>query len=231
MSAVAHYLEDEGLSTTLVALVRVHAQKIAPPRALWVPFILGRPLGTPGDAALQRRVLLGALGLLVSDAGSPLLVDFNEEAPDAQPDPGWQPPLELSAGSIEQEVSVVRPLYERALARTGRTTVGLTGVHLEELAQYVEDYSNEVEPLVKPRRGMSDATLMRFAADDLKAFYLEAVAEGEGRPSAWQMSDWFWNQTRIARALQTIRAKAPGSSNKQRQVIGARSVVPERYRD
>ncbi len=51
-----------------------------PPRALWVPFELGRPMGVPNDQALQRRILLAALKLL--EAGSrPILEDFPEEAP------------------------------------------------------------------------------------------------------------------------------------------------------
>jgi len=35
-----------------------------PPRALHCEFPLGRPLGRPGDAAFQRRVLVAALRLL-----------------------------------------------------------------------------------------------------------------------------------------------------------------------
>jgi hypothetical protein len=51
-----------------------------PPRALWVSFEMGRPVGVPGDAAFQTRVLLAALKLLEADAG-PLLEDFPEDAP------------------------------------------------------------------------------------------------------------------------------------------------------
>ena len=50
-----------------------------PPRALWVPFIMGRPLGVPKDAAFQRRVLLAALNLLESASG-PVVVDYPEDA-------------------------------------------------------------------------------------------------------------------------------------------------------
>lgn len=57
-------LESLGLTTTVIGLVRPHMEKSANPRGLFVPFPLGRPLGKPGDAAFQRRVLLAALGLL-----------------------------------------------------------------------------------------------------------------------------------------------------------------------
>ena len=61
MSALAHYFEEEGLATTAIALVRHHAERIRPPRALWVPFELGRPLGAPDEPDFQKRVLRAAL--------------------------------------------------------------------------------------------------------------------------------------------------------------------------
>ena len=64
MGALAHYLEAEGVPTTQVSLIREHTETINPPRALWVPFELGRPLGAPEDPGLQRRVLMAALNLL-----------------------------------------------------------------------------------------------------------------------------------------------------------------------
>ncbi len=42
MSGLAHYFEDKGLATVIISLVRKHTILIRPPRALWVPFELGR---------------------------------------------------------------------------------------------------------------------------------------------------------------------------------------------
>ena len=61
MSALGHYLEEEGIATTQISLIREHTEAMKPPRALWVPFVLGRPFGVPNDAAFQRRVVLAAL--------------------------------------------------------------------------------------------------------------------------------------------------------------------------
>lgn len=69
MGALAHYFEEEGLSTTQISLVREHTEAIRPPRALWVPFELGRPLGQPNDSEFQMRVLRACLGLLDADSG------------------------------------------------------------------------------------------------------------------------------------------------------------------
>ena len=59
-----------------------------PPRALWVPFELGRPFGAPDDAGSQKRVLLGALDLLEAEEG-PILADFPDDAPSAGDITGW----------------------------------------------------------------------------------------------------------------------------------------------
>jgi len=80
---LAHFLEEEGLPTTQISLIRLHTEKTKPPRALWVSFEFGRPFGIPNDPAFQKRVLLAALALLVAPGG-PVLEDFPESAPPAE---------------------------------------------------------------------------------------------------------------------------------------------------
>ena len=58
MGGLSIFFEEAGLSTTGISLIRINTEKVAPPRALWVPFELGRPLGAPSDPAFQRRVLV-----------------------------------------------------------------------------------------------------------------------------------------------------------------------------
>ena len=76
---IARVLEEAGLATTSISLVREHTERVKPPRALFVPFPFGHPLGKPDDPALQQRVIHAALALL--DAPSwPVLVDYPEDA-------------------------------------------------------------------------------------------------------------------------------------------------------
>ena len=79
MGGLGHYLEAEGIATTSISLIRLHTEKSRPPRALWVPFELGRPLGNPGDAETRLRVLRHALGLLERPGPGPVLEDWPEE--------------------------------------------------------------------------------------------------------------------------------------------------------
>ena len=57
MGALALYIEDEGVPTVGLSLVREHTAALKPPRALWVPFMLGGYLhivfrrgGSAGDS-------------------------------------------------------------------------------------------------------------------------------------------------------------------------------------
>ena len=79
MSALAHYLEAEGVPAVAISLIRLHTEKVRPPRALWVPFELGRPLGAPNDQAFQTRVIAAALGLLEAASGPVVLAGFSRK--------------------------------------------------------------------------------------------------------------------------------------------------------
>jgi hypothetical protein len=55
VSALAHYLQEEAVPAVTISLIRLHTEKVRRPRALWVPFELGRPLGAPRNEAFGRR--------------------------------------------------------------------------------------------------------------------------------------------------------------------------------
>jgi hypothetical protein len=70
-------LERQGIATVALQLLREIAEKVRPPRALWVPFPHGYPLDRPHDAARQHRVIEAALRLLEGPAtGPPVLEDY-----------------------------------------------------------------------------------------------------------------------------------------------------------
>ena len=93
MSALGHYLEEEGIASVAISLIRPQTENTKPPRALWVPFELGRPFGPPSDPAFQKRVILAALQLLEREDGPVLIEDFPDDDPRTQPDPVWRAPF------------------------------------------------------------------------------------------------------------------------------------------
>src|ERR1700745_3216877 len=95
-------LEARGFSTVAIASVRAQAEKTRPPRALWTTSQLGRPLGEPGDASFQRRVLAGALGLFGRNSGPVIRDDFAQDPPGWRDTPDWRapPPVQVT-GPLE----------------------------------------------------------------------------------------------------------------------------------
>ncbi len=74
---VAAELERCGISTVTIQLLRMVAEKVRPPRALWVPFPHGYPLHAPNDREKQQAVLEAALGLLEDQSlQPPALIDY-----------------------------------------------------------------------------------------------------------------------------------------------------------
>jgi hypothetical protein len=57
-------IEYAGITTVSISLLRVITERIRPPRALFVPFPLGYPLGEPDNPNLQTRIMRAAFALL-----------------------------------------------------------------------------------------------------------------------------------------------------------------------
>ncbi len=77
VSLVAAELERQGISTVAIQLLRVIAERVRPPRALYVPFRHGYPLDAPLERARQHSILEAALCLFENrELTPPVLVDF-----------------------------------------------------------------------------------------------------------------------------------------------------------
>jgi hypothetical protein len=57
-------IERAGIPTASVTLLKEITERVAPPRALFVDFPLGYPLGNPNDSALQTWIIVAMLALL-----------------------------------------------------------------------------------------------------------------------------------------------------------------------
>jgi hypothetical protein len=223
VSGLAHYFEDEGLATVIVALVREHIEAMRPPRALWVPFELGRPFGAPNDGGLQTRILRAALALLDHPGPGPLLEDFLEEAPYPQGEDGWKFPGEPDTSNVIAEAVSIRPAWEQARNRHGRTTFGISGLPPETAIEYIDRYHSN-EPMPNPK-GMAPISRARFAGDDIKAYYLEAATAVDGHPSSRQLCDWFWERTLAGAMIRDFQERVRTSVDKNQNLI-ADSLVP-----
>ena len=204
---LARCFEEAGISTTGIAFVREHAERVKPSRMLWVPFNFGNALGRPGDPELQHQVLKAALDLLAQEGG-PVLEDF----PDADaPEPLLQASATENSGQAEglnaaDEVTALRPYYERWLERQdGRTAVGVSRVpqrRFRGVIRFLEAYS-QGEDTDTPERPpeVTVPQFIRYCVDDLKAFCYEARMEQQPHATDAALHEWFWGGTAVGKLV------------------------------
>ena len=238
MGGLAHYIEDEGIATTQISLIREHTEIIKPPRALWVSFDLGRPMGVPNDAPFQLSVLKHALKLFEAASG-PVLEDFPDDAPDTKVEPmqvacpvNFQ--LKSKTPSSTQqltdqftaEVNQMHSWYDIACKKQNRTTTGISGLSsdgaVELLTQFIDEGS---------RQGLlEDPTLpdkLRLACEDIKAYYFEAVAAQPGQPTdSKSLADWFWGETSAALVINKAREICLEDQSGTLMILGKLLLVP-----
>lgn len=238
VSALAKLLELKGIPTTVISLVQVHMDKIGPPRGLWTPFQLGRPLGEPGNADFQRRVILEALRLLERRDGYRIVEHFPDDPPNWSDVPGWRPPFAATAAqtnggadalhsAVETEIAALAPHWAEAQERYGRTTVGNSRLAPEAWPDFLTAFLDG-DPSVSGPAAFSDkpALALRFAVDDIKAYYYEAAMSDGKAPASRQVDNWFWYETAAADVLRALRVKGMESEINAMKVVSGRFFVP-----
>jgi hypothetical protein len=184
-------------------------------------------------------VLRAALSLLERDAGAPVLEDFPEDAPGQREHPGWTPPFDLPAPrdpvsaaewehALVAEMALLRPWAERARARFGRTTVGVSSQPPEAWPRYAAAFLAGELP-APPAPLASSALALRFLADDLKAYYMEAVQAVGAAPAINQINAWLFRETVAGRILLALRRVALSSDNAALKTAGGRFLVPAQW--
>ena len=123
------------------------SEAVVPPRALWVPFALGRPLGAVDDAEFQKNVMRTAFGLL-DTAEEPTIEDYQIEAPDTGLSETWSCPLNLtseSSGSLVErllaEVARLRPWAIETRRQRGRTLFGISGAEEDDIDESINNWT------------------------------------------------------------------------------------------
>jgi hypothetical protein len=210
VGTLAHVIEAAGLATVALSLVQSHIERLHPPRALHCEFPLGRPLGRPDDAAFQRRVLDAAFGLLARPAGPvleifPETIDDEADAPLACPVP---PRFDPTVPPAVDEARALRPAWERAHARLGRTQIGRT--------TDPDGIADAVAAFVRLADGTpwTEAGLPGDPADvamDIRAYYEESALGLAGHvPAARSAESWFYRATSTGAVLKAALAALTG---------------------
>ncbi len=207
------------MATTSISLIREQSEAVRPPRALWVPFALGRPLGSAADPAFQTEVLRAAFAL-VGSATEPTIEDYPIEAPEEAGPAAWSCPLSIPAPELESitdrltaEVARLAPWAAETRSTRGRTLFGATGASADQvddvaraLGTIADDGDLDVAPDVGIDWAFDMPVLVRHLADDLRTFYHEAVAAqpGPGAPNHAALTEWIFGGTALGEALQAV---------------------------
>lgn len=238
MGGLGHFLESEGIATTQISLIREHTEIIKPPRALWVSFPLGRPLGNPNDPEFQKNVLKHALKLLEYEQG-PVLEDFPYDAKDMKDEElqmacpvsfvneqdDWNDAQKLCE-SFRQELNRVQTWYALACERRNRSTMGISGRNGDEIGDILCSFICE-DPLDNLLKGDNLADVLRMAAEDLRTLYLEGVSAQPGRSTdPAVLADWFWAETYGALVINEVRKKCLQHPEKEMLLAGKLLLVP-----
>ncbi len=236
MGALAHILEEECLPTTHISLIRLHTETIQPPRALWVPYVLGRPFGQPNNPGLQTQIIKAALNMLEAPSG-PILEDF--EAGDAtiqtEETEAWACPVSLNAPAetddlasvLQAEISQLATWYNEAVQKRGRTTVGTSRLAPEKIGEFLGAFLKGETP-DNPRPDVGLPWTVKLATEDLKAYYLEAATAQPGMsfPDEDQLADWFWERTAAGKAYTQLSRVFGKSEDFETKILGSFLMVP-----
>jgi len=232
------------LATTQISLIRIHTERVKPPRALWVPFELGRPLGVPNDAAFQKRVLMAAFELFEATEG-PVLVDYPEDVPESGLEldedamtgmvcpidlpklPDATAPTSAMGQTLMKEIKSLAPWYDLAARTRGRTTVGPSGLSIEGAAKFFIAFLAD-QTVSPPREDLPKGRVLKLAYEDLKSYYGEAITAQPGDYTSEWVENWLFNETVFGQALWTLRDICRASDDDEYHSLGRNSIVPDR---
>ncbi len=235
MSVLARVFEEAGLTTVAIALVREHAERVRPPRALWVPFYFGYTMGKPDDPDFQHQVLAAALDTLDAESG-PVLADYPEDAGPiglpqasevtASANGDADKPVDSRPLDAAGEITALRGYYERWQEQRGRTAVGVTGIpqrRFRGIIRFLEAYAQSDDADMEERPAdVSVPQFVRYCADDLKAFCYEARMAQRPSDSEADVHTWFWGETAVGSLIDSItqRLNATGDARLQATAYG-----------
>jgi hypothetical protein len=219
---LARALEQAGVSTTSISLVREHTEKVKPPRALFVPFPFGMAFGRPDDAELQHRVFRAALDLLAEPV-RPVLRDFPEDAepgdqPPAPPQASGITPAERVPDDVAMETTQMRRYHERWLEKSGgRTHLALTGIpatRFRGVVRFLEGFADgqDVDMPERPPE-VPPPNFIRYCADDLKTLSFEGHLAMKAAAGGEEIARWFWGETGAGRLLRRVRDRLDASTD------------------
>ena len=207
VSTLAHIFEAAGIATVTIGSIREQLYGTAPPRGLFCDFPLGRPLGVPGDAAFQRRVLDHAFSLLASSDA--VVEDYPETiTDDAQEILVCPLPARYDADAhpAVDEANGLRGAYDRAVDRIGNRAGAARTLDADGITGAIEAFVRVAEGTPWKEAGVPGVPAR--VGHDIRGYYETAALElVEHTPAAWTGYRWFRDNTQTGKVIKAAQQR------------------------
>ena len=206
VSTLAHIFEQAGIATITIGSIREQLYNTAPPRGLFCDFPLGRPVGTPNDAAFQHRVLAHAFSLL--EKSEHTLEDYPEaieDQPDAALVCALPPRFDASVHPAVDEARGLRAAYDRAVAQFGNRAGAARVLDADAIPEALEAFVRVADGTPWKEAGIPG--IPARVAQDIRGYYeLAAMAIVEHTPAAWAGYRWYRDETQAGGVIRAAQA-------------------------
>lgn len=193
------------MATIVLGSIREQLVNTAPPRGLFCDFPLGRPLGKPGDAAFQHRVLAHGFSLL--EHSRPTLEDFPERVADQGSEVlvcALPPRHDPDAHPAVDEARGLRAAYDRAVAEHGERGAATRTLSPDAIPQALEAFIRIAQGT--PWKEAKIPGIPARVAQDIRGYYeTAALAIVDHTPAAWASARWYRDTTKAGEVIRSAQ--------------------------
>ena len=193
------------MATIVLGSIREQLVNTAPPRGLFCDFPLGRPLGKPGDAAFQHRVLAHGFSLL--ERSRPSLEDFPERVADQGSEVlvcALPPRYDAEAHPAVDEARGLRAAYDRAVAEHGERGAATRTLSPDAIPQALEAFIRIGQGT--PWKEARIPGIPARVAQDIRGYYeTAALAIVDHTPAAWASARWYRDATKAGEVIRSAQ--------------------------
>ena len=136
-----------------------------------------------------------------------------------------QTDTEQLLSSLKREVAELRSWYDLSFEKRGYSAVAYFTP--ETASRLLSDFVLNM-PLQLPENISSPSVALRFATQDLKAFYFESVLSRPDVivPDTPEFNKWFWRRTTIGKVLKLVKETCLTSNDEHLRMTGGLLLVP-----
>jgi hypothetical protein len=193
------------MATIVLGSIREQLVNTAPPRAVFCDFPLGRPLGKPGDAAFQHRVLARGFSLL--ERSQRTVEDFPERLADQGSEIlvcSLPPRYDPDAHPAVDEARGLRAAYDRAVAEHGNRVAASRTVRPDDIPGALEAFIRIAQGT--PWKEAKIPGIPARVAQDIRGYYeTAALAIVDHTPAAWASTRWYRDSTKAGEVVRSAQ--------------------------